>query len=273
MNPTAADPIPNLWREARTWLADAMHDFLGPAEIARTLARKARGAIKRRLLKLEALVMKLLLIEAVKLRPPHHPFPGRRTAASPGPINTSRGAQGATKVAPCVHTSESMGPGLGAARQSGNGCETDPSTWRVRFVLRFPPAPRAPHQRPRDTGGPRIRDLGPSLLVRDIWRDNARRALIARLKPKADAAASHARAQAKALKLAHRWEALRRVLADPRRAIAALARKLAALREAAFDFARRLALAPAPRGKREGKIFSDAVVYAHDACYLIPDSS
>lgn len=248
MTITAAhpDPLPALWRDMRTWLADALHDFLSPIEVANTLARKARNAVRRRLALLESLLMKLLLIEASRVSVP--PPCRRQKPAGKTP----------------------------AAREFTPEDPTNPATWRVRFTPRIPPSPQQQRQRARQyaaAAGPRIRDLGPPLLVRDIWRDNARRALIARLKPKADAAASHARAQAKALKLAHRWEALRRVLADPRRAIAALARKLAALREAAFDFARRLALAPAPRGKREGRIFSDAVVYAHDACYLIPDSS
>jgi hypothetical protein len=139
----------------------------------------------------------------------------------------------------------------------------------VRFRLRVPPdAQRPPHARPRDTGGPRIRDLGRPLTVRDIWREQARAAHIARLHPKPDAFAEHARALAKATRLARRFEALRRVLADPRRAIAALARKLAALGERARAFARRIALASPPRGG--GLKFANAIVYACDASLDLP---
>jgi ribosomal protein L11 methyltransferase len=45
-----------------------------------------------------------------------HPSPGRSNAATPGPINTGGG-----KRAPRSARSAVMGPGLGAARQSGNG--------------------------------------------------------------------------------------------------------------------------------------------------------
>jgi hypothetical protein len=261
------DPIADLWREARSWLADAMRDFLGPAEIARALARKARMAIKRRLVLIEALVMKLLLIEAARL----HPFPDARAARSPGPMTAIAASRFAPASASRLQTSAVMDPGLGAARQSGNGCAedaADPSTWRVRFCVRVPPDPQRPaHAPPRDTGGPRIRDLGPPLLVRDIWREQARRQLIDRLRPKPDAEAAHRRNQAKAARLARRFEAVRRVLADPRRAIAALARKLAALGPGARAFARRSALA-APF--RAGLIIGGAIVHACDACFDLP---
>jgi hypothetical protein len=71
-----------------------------------------------------------------------------------------------------------------------------------------------------------------------------------------------------ALKLARRFEALRRVIADPRRAIAALVRKLTALGAGARTFARAIALASPRQGG--GPIFADATVRAHDATFALP---
>jgi hypothetical protein len=267
------DPIAYIWREARTWFTDAMRDFAGPAEIARTLAQDLRSAIRRRLLLIESLLMKLLLIEAARL----HPFPDARpdarglsaVARRPkaearrlGPITTIEASKVAS--APHLQTPAAMDPRLGAARQAGNGYAedaADPSTWRVRFRLRIPREPNA-HQPPRDNGGARAHDPG------DIWREQARRQLADRFHPKPDAEAAHRRDQAKARKLARRFEALRRVLADPRRVIARLARMLCKLGQAAYAAARRIALAPPPRAiRRFGMPFANAMIYACDASF------
>jgi ribosomal protein L11 methyltransferase len=59
-----------------------------------------------------------------------HPFPGRGEAASPGPINAT-----ASGVARRRQASGAMGPGLGAARQSGNGWgEYRPRSFKVLDV-------------------------------------------------------------------------------------------------------------------------------------------
>ena len=114
----------------------------------------------------------------------------------------------------------------------------DPETWRVRFRPRIPRDP----QRPR----------GPA---------------IARLR-------APARSSVNAIALARRFEALRRVLVDPRRAIAALAAKLRALGAAAHAVARRIALY-VPRCKAQGPTHAAALVRAHDAlsAWPPPDSS
>ncbi len=254
----AADPIADLWRQARTWLADRTYFILGAADIAHTLASKARRAIARRLARLEALVLKLLLIEAAR-------HPGRTAGLSPGRSRSFASAKPgqarvATSAARCA---------LGGARSNLARAEdsNNPETWRVRFNLRIP-RDRAPHLPPRDTGGPRIRDLGRPLLVRDIWKDQAKRALLARLRPEPDVAAAHARTLAKSRKLARRFEAVRRVIADPRRFIAALARKLKALGKRARAFARRIATAAPPRGS--GRALGNAVGYALYAAYDLP---
>jgi hypothetical protein len=100
-------------------------------------------------------------------------------------------------------------------------------------------APTSKHKRPprlrlwpqpKHTG-PRIRQLGPPVLVRDIWRDNARAALIARL-----AAARHHRRKPHIV-LADRIDALDSILAAPMRAARRLARKLAQLPRLALKLA------------------------------------
>lgn len=249
---TAPDPIADeLWREARAWLADVMREVVSPVEIALTLARKARAAVKRRLVRLETLLAKLLLIEAVRhpswsagLRPACAPA-GARSIGVAHTHAAARAKSGADKGA-CVSLREPEDP-------------ANPKTWRVRFCLRIP------REQPRAAGGPRVSVLGPPLLVRDIWRENKRRALIDRLRQPIPA-----NAQAKAHALARRFEAIRRVLADPRRAIAALARKLQSLGKRARAFARRIAFARAPRAKPTRATFVNALVHAHYASLKLP---
>lgn len=114
----------------------------------------------------------------------------------------------------------------------------DPATWRVRFRPRIP---RDSH-RPRAPAIARLRTPAPSSI--------------------------------NAIALARRFEALRRVLADPRRAIAALAARLRALGAAAHAVARRIALY-VPRCKAQGSTHAAALVRAHDAlsAWPPPDST
>jgi hypothetical protein len=212
MTTASTDPIAALWREARAWLAQALDDFCGPVGVARTLASAAHAAIKRRLALLEALVMKLLLIEATRL--PQPPRPIRRASAE-------------------------AGMGSAGARVGASEDPATPETWRVRLRPRFRGAPRAP--RALRAGG---------------------------LRPDTGAEWTYARARIKALKLARRFEALRRVIADPRRAIAALARKLHALGAAARAFAHSIALASPRQGG--GLLFADAMVRAYHAAFGLP---
>ena len=213
---TAHDPIAELWCEARTWLADPLCDLRGPAAVAHVIAGKIRAAIKRQIARLELLLTKLLLIEAVRSNGVTH------THAPPR-------AKSRDDIRACVSLRE---PPLRTPEDPAN-----PETWRVRFALRLP---RVRHDR-----GPRIRSLGPALLATDIWRENARRALVDRLR-----VSIPANAQLKSRALARRFEAIRRVIADPSRAIAALARKLASVGKRARAFARRIATA-FPRRCRE----------------------
>jgi hypothetical protein len=94
-----------------------------------------------------------------------------------------------------------------AKRQAKRSAQRTPS-------LRLWPKPKR--------SGPRIRQLGPPVLVRDIWRENARAAAADRLK------------QARLMRtpplvaLTRRIHALARLMDDPTNAIRRLARKLRA---------------------------------------------
>ena len=109
----------------------------------------------------------------------------------------------------------------------------DPETWRVRF---HPRLPRPPQQ-------------GASA-------------------PPPARATPESRAQRKAHRLARRFEAIRRVIAAPQRAISTVARRLSALGAGAFAAARRIALARPPGGEAEGMIHADATVRACDLLFL-----
>jgi hypothetical protein len=213
---TLPDPIAELWRQARHWLADAMRDLRGPVGVACTFARDALSAIRSRLVLIEALLLKLLLIEAARVAAP-----------APSRHNTEAAMR-------CAATAGSK-PVL---RQREN--PADPSTWRVRFHL---PVPR-PRKHAGSTPAPA---LG------------------------ADGAGP--RDRAKARWLARRFEALRRVFADPRPVIFRLARRLASLGAGAYAAARRIALARVGRSRGEGPTFADALVRAHDHCAVFRHDS
>jgi hypothetical protein len=220
----ADDPLALLWGAARRWLADAFAAFGGPAAIAAALAYKARMAAARRLRALECFVMKLLLAEAATLEPPR---PMTHAQAPPSGASRTRESQ------ECVSL-----PGA-----------APPETWRVNFRFRIPDFAPA-----RENHGPRIRDLGPPRLVTELFAGMARRAQLARLAAaRAARAAKPAgeRAQAKAWKLARRFEALRRMLANPRPHVRRLAAKLAALRDKAYAAALAIAARLPPRGETD----------------------
>ena len=214
-----ADPITQLWRHARAWLAGMLCDFISPARVARAIAHHARIAFRKRLRLLELLVLKLLLIEAAR---------SPVMSCKPMPAGSRR----------CSETGllQSGGAAVAGQRAEDRRAHAEhpdhPITWRVRFHT---PWPR--------------RRQGPRASTRRV--------------PRAPACA-----QTLALELARRFESLRRVIADPRRAIAALARKLQALGPAARAFARAIALASPRQGG--GPIFADATVRAHDATFALP---
>jgi hypothetical protein len=87
--------------------------------------------------------------------------------------------------------------------------------------------------------------------MRDVWKDNERRWRLAQMKRMRDRANWPANAKAKAIRLARRYEAIKRLLADPRAAVLTLARRLRKLGAGAYLAARRIARAIVPRYIRE----------------------
>lgn len=204
-NFSAPTPIATLWQNARAWFADALDVFGGPENIRRIVDRLARRTIARQLKALEALVMKLLLIEAANLAP-RPAAPQRTRAASP--------QQG--------RTTSAIDP-------------TQPETWRVCYQIQIPPEPT-----PRFA--PRIRSLGRSRFIRATVL--SAKALLATKCANTIETREHASAE----KLARRFEALRRVFANPLPRARRLQRKLLALKQRAFAAAKRIALRkPPPR--------------------------
>jgi hypothetical protein len=206
------DPTFHLWRIARVWLTDAVHAFGAPPAIARELTRHVRRALTRRLKALAIFLMKLLLVQAAALVTHAH----------------------AQHVAPsCTR--------VGHACAASHAHDPDRSeTWRVRFMLRVPREPRA---ETRAIEGPRVRRLGPPLLVREAFAARAQHALHVRMAAMRAARYTPCaiRERAKAEKLARRFEALIRAMADPTPHARRLKRKLAALAHQAYDAATRIA--------------------------------
>jgi hypothetical protein len=222
---TAPTPIADLWKSARALLADAVGAFGGPQQIQRTLDRIARGVIRRQLKALEVLVMKLLLIEAAKLKErgssdPHSP-------ASPN--------QAGLKTRAPIHAAD-------PAR---------PETWRVCFQLQIPPEPK-------DTG-PRIRGFGPARLIRAVVVDA--KTFATRLAAMRAGISNEERDSAAAARLARRFEALRRVFANPAPRARRLKHKLSALKQRAFAAARRIA-ARQPPNRQLDPLLLDRTQYA-----------
>lgn len=119
------------------------------------------------------------------------------------------------------------------------------------------PPSRAPEPRfrlwPRDKPHPaRIRMLGRATSVAEICRENARRAAALRM------LAARRKMPARHVLLARRIQALARVMENPKRAIACLARKLRAIPKLAM----KMALARLPRG--QGR---EAAVEAAGICW------
>ena len=111
---------------------------------------------------------------------------------------------------------------------------SDPQSQRCAKARLKTRGPRKPRLRlwpqPKRTG-PRIRLLGPPITVAEIWRDQRRDALIARLK------AARGRRRKPHIILADRIDALESILAAPMRAARRLARKLKQLPRLAMKLA------------------------------------
>lgn len=232
-----SDPLTNLWKIARKWLAEAIAAFGPPEAIAQMLTRRARRAVELRLRALETLTMKLLLIEAAAVESEGAP-------RTPPPL-----PRGETEDSPPA-------PSADPAR---------PETWRVRFMLRIPPEPAT---QPDPDSGPRIRSLAEPFLVREIFAERAKQAMLARMAGmRAARGATLERERERAEKLARRLEALRRTLEDPAPRIRQLKRKLVSLAERAGDAALRIATLAPPEGQLMPIVCHHAQVMA---CAAVP---
>ncbi|MCX7358419.1 MAG: hypothetical protein NT015_09805 [Alphaproteobacteria bacterium] len=207
-NFSAPTPISDLWRIARAFLTDALNALGGPQTIRQTLDLIARRAIKRQLQALETLVMKLLLIEAANL-----PAQTPRTRTAPS------GKERITRAA---------------------DDPAHPETWRVAFQLQIPPEPKG-------APGPRVRYLGPSGFIRAKVVGAQMLEKLERLVAAHFNTSAEDSLRAKATKLARRFEALRRVFANPLPRARRLKQKLQALKHRAFAAARRIAHAKPPQ--------------------------
>ncbi|HVY85259.1 MAG TPA: hypothetical protein VG943_09000 [Caulobacterales bacterium] len=218
---------PDLWTLLREMLSMMRLALGAPALIAaiEKLSPKTRRDILDWLEPLERLTRKLLLIEAAKL---------------PKPAMAEKQQRLLTKARVTAYLAR-----LGRAQSKRVVFDAKrSSTWRVSFALVIPPDPldRKP---PRELLLPCIRDIGPPILVAEIFRkrvDDAKRA-------QREARREAARAL-RARRLAERYEALCRVIAEPGPHVERLAHKLWRKRGAAAHKARLIAEARPPRRVR-----------------------
>jgi hypothetical protein len=225
MNTAAALPnSSSLWHIADEMLRLMITALGGPGSLAahERISRKTRRSVLDWLEPLETLVRKLLLVEAAKL-----PRPAERR-------DTKR-----TLTLALIKSWQRRKKPRRAIVEPNR-----PSTWRVTFRLAIPrdPALRKRHE-PEISA--RVRAVGRPMLVRDIHRDQAAAARKTMLTARKIKRASNA-----LLRLAQRFEAVRRVIADPAPHAERLARALFRKRKSAAPAAQRLALIPAPRRDR-----------------------
>lgn len=215
----------SLWRIAREMFSLMLLALGAPTAIASIprLNRKNRRDILDWLEPLELLVRKLLLVEAAKL-----PREAER--------RTKPRALTLTLVQSLIRRKQ-------AQKRRAFIDPHRPATWRAHFRLSIPADTR--YRPPRDASTPRIRDIGQPYLVSQIWSAREAQGRETRL-----AAQRIARAQNASRRLALRFEAVRRVIADPAPHAIRLARKLSRMADAPAA-ARRLAEAPAPRRHRD----------------------
>jgi hypothetical protein len=141
-----------------------------------------------------------------------------------------------------------------------------PETWRVCFQLHIPPEPK-------DTTGPRIRGFGPSRLIRAVVVDA--KTFANRLAAMRASISREERDSAAAARLARRFEALRRVFANPAPRARRLKQKLLALKRRAFAAAKRIAMLKPPPHQLDAILHERAAFAAHRAtpAFAAPDSS
>jgi hypothetical protein len=165
---------------------------------------------------------------------------------------------------PTVTTRAHAAPN-GQGRSAHAADPARPETWRVCFQLHIPPEPK-------DTG-PRIRGFGPSRLIRAVVVDA--KTFATRLAAMRASIGNEERDSAAAARLARRFEALRRVFANPAPRARRLKHKLLALKHRAFAAARRIAVRRPPPRELD-PLFQERAVFAAQLAtpaFVAPNSS
>jgi hypothetical protein len=205
MSITEANPaiIANLWQRLRFMMtrASVIVGALPALAVLAALTRRRHREIASCITRLEAIARKLIFVAAAELHRAERN--GAKPAQSPRlEIVTPSPASWSAGLRPALRT-EKVECAAGAARSNLQAFDsTQPETWRVRFKL----APPRDEAAVPESRAPRIRALwGPAPAL-----------------PQQAAAQPHKLAPAP-LRLAQRFEALRRVIADP----APYARRLA----------------------------------------------
>ena len=157
---------------------------------------------------------------------------------------------------PAATSQSTRAPGQGRSAYAADPVR--PETWRVSFQLHIPPEPAG-------ANAPRIRRLGPSRLTRVVVVNAKVLVKLAHLAAARANSSAEARGHAAAVRLARRFEALRRVFANPLPRARRLKRKLLVLKQHAFAAATRIATLKPPLRQLD-PIFLDRTQYtAHYA--------
>lgn len=257
MSITDPASIANIWTRVRSMFV-RVSDIVGaiPALARLTLLHPSRQReIASAIALVETIVRKLIFIEAAEMQrnqPDQASRPPRLEPVTPSPKSWSAGL----RLASSAKAPAKPACAAGATRPSPPAFDpTQPHTWRVRFKLCSPRDPLACSE----SRGPRIRALwGPSP------------------PPPLPAPKAKRRITPAPLRLAQRFEALRRAIADPLPLARKLARILPRLCRRYPQAAERYATATAhPHRTDEGdpRLIIDAIVLALVAAPSFVNSS
>lgn len=172
----------------------------------------------------------------------------------------------AAKLPAAKHRAHTTPSGKGRAAHIAD--PERPETWRVSFQLQIPPEPK-------DASAPRVRYLGPSGFIRARVVSAKMLEKLERLVAAHFETSAEDRVRAKAAKLARRFEALRRVFANPKPSARRLKQKLLALKRGAFAAAKRIAAQKPPQRQLDPMLDERAQYAAHHAApqFVAFDSS
>ena len=254
---TEAAPIANLWTRVRSMFV-RMSDIVGaiPALALLSVLRPSRRReIASAIALVETIVRKLILIEAAEIQRNQPDQAARPPRLEPVALFAAGWSAG-LRPASCAQAPANAEYAREGTRSSPPTFDpTQPHTWRVRFKLGAPRDPLAC----RESRAPRIRALwGPSP------------------PPAEPAPTAERRITPAPLRLAQRFEALRRAIADPLPLARKLARLLPRLCRRYPAAAERYVIATArPHRTDEGdpRLIIDAMVLALSAAPSFVNSS